>query len=151
MRFNAFYLLAIVLTSCGDSRETNKKMQEGQIVPIVASTTDVPLSDSDLLRVCRGGASFRNGTHVSKIKALNLAVNLAQVSYTRNDGKFFKYDCMVLGNEIKFRMHDEGGPGTGPGNWSGRGSRTTFELRSSEIDFTDDFFDGSTDRETLRI
>jgi hypothetical protein len=104
-----------------------------------------------LLRVCRGGASFRNGTRASKIKTRKIGENLAQISYTRDDGKFFKYDCMILGNEVKFRMHDEAGPGTGPGIWSGRGSKTTFELRPVEIDFTEDFFDGSTDQDTLKI
>ncbi|MDX8357759.1 hypothetical protein [Sphingopyxis terrae] len=117
--------------------------------PVTAAS--VSLSAKDLIRVCRGGASFRNGTAVGRIKAKTTETNLVRISYTRTDGKFFAYDCKVEGNQVRFRMIDEAGPGSGPGSWSGRGSKTTFVLLRAEIEFTDDFFDGSTDVDRVKI
>lgn len=103
------------------------------------------------MRVCRGGASFRNGIPVDVVEARKSGDNLVRLSYTRDDGKFFAYDCKTEGNVVRFRMIDEAGPGTGPGVWSGRGSRTTYEISPAEIEFTDEFFDGSIDQDRIKI
>jgi hypothetical protein len=142
---------SILLASCQqqDHQQVDSKASTDALEPV---SIPVPqLSDRDLIRVCRGAASFRNGTAVNRIKARKSSANLVRLSYTRTDGKSFAYDCMIEGKEVRFRMIDEAGTGRGPGTWSGRGSKTTFEIRPDEIDFTDDFFDGSTDKETIKI
>jgi hypothetical protein len=143
--FASFALSACGQDSPGDAPPTAQAASES------VAATSPPLSAKDLVRVCRGGASFRNGTAVGRIKAKTTETNLVRISYTRTDGKFFAYDCMVEGNQVRFRMIDEAGPGTGPGTWSGRGSKTTFVLLPGEIEFTDDFFDGSTDVDRVKI
>lgn len=141
---------SFALSACGqDTPEDAPPTEQAASEPVTA--TSVPLSAKDLVRVCRGGASFRNGTAVGRIKAKTTETNLVRISYTRTDGKFFAYDCKVEGNQVRFRMIDEAGPGSGPGIWSGRGSKTTFVLFPGEIEFTDDFFDGSTDVDRVKI
>ena len=131
-------LLMISLAACGEPETDNAPSNAKAVEAII-------LSDADLLRVCRGGASFRNGTDVGRIKAMKSDDELVRLSYTRDDGKFFTYDCRTEGDQVRYRMIDEAGPGTGPGAWSGRGSKTTFKVFTDEIEFTDDFFDGSFD------
>jgi len=141
---------SFALSSCGqDTPEDAPPPAQAASEPVTA--TSVTFSAEDLIRVCRGGASFRNGTAVGRIKAKATETNLIRISYTRTDGKFFAYDCKVEGNQVRFRMIDEAGPGSGPGIWSGRGSKTTFVLLRGEIEFTDDFFDGSTDIDRVKI
>lgn len=109
------------------------------------------LADQDLLRVCKAGAAFRGGRNVEGIDAKVTGDQQVRLSYTRDDGKAFAYDCMIDGNTARFRMIDEAGPGTGPGAWSGKGSHTTFKLNSNSVEFTDDFLDGSADTKTIPI
>ncbi len=141
---------SIALSTCGQDIPEDAP-PTAQAASKSVEATSPPLSEKDLVRVCRGGASFRNGTAVGRIKAKTTETNLVRISYTRTDGKFFAYDCKVEGNQVRFRMIDEAGPGSGPGIWSGRGSKTTFELLPAEIQFTDDFFDGSTDVDRVKI
>lgn len=141
---------SFALSACGqDTPEDAPPRAHAASEPVTA--TSASLSVKDLVRVCRGGASFRNGTEVGRIKAKTSETDLVRISYTRTDGKFFAYDCKVEGNQVRFRMIDEAGPGSGPGIWSGRGSKTTFEVFPGEIEFTDDFFDGSTDVDRVKI
>jgi hypothetical protein len=147
----AFLLSACSQQTSDEAAQSPVAVSEPEPEPEPEITATVPLSTKDLLRVCRGAASFRNGTEVGRIKAEATRENLANISYTRTDGKFFAYDCLVEGNQVRFRMMDEAGPGTGPGAWSGRGSKTTFEIFPREIEFTDDFFDGSTDVDRVKI
>ena len=140
--------LGLALSSCGTAEEADDLPAE----PIQeASDPPVELSEADLLRVCRGGAAFRNGHDVGIISARVAGADMVRVSYTRDDGKAFEYECLVEGSEVRYRMIDERGPGTGPGSWSGRGSTTTFKIEGDEIEFTDRFFDGSTDIERLKV
>lgn len=143
-------LASFALSSCGQN-VTDDAPPTAPAVPEQLAATGLPLSAKDLVRVCRGGASFRNGTAVERIEAKTSEANLVRISYTRTDGKFFAYDCKAEGNQVRFRMIDEAGPGSGPGIWSGRGSKTTFVLLPGEIEFTDDFFDGSTDVDRIKI
>ena len=73
------------------------------------------LTAKDIVRVCRGGISFRNGTVLRDISTKQLANGVVRLSYTRNDGKFFRYDCKIEQRIVRFRMIDEAGKGTGPG------------------------------------
>lgn len=143
-------LAALALSACGKNTPEDAPPM-AQAAPGSVAAASPPLSAKDLVRVCRGGASFRNGTAVGRIKSKTTETNLVRIFYTRTDGKFFAYDCKVEGNQVRFRMIDEGGPGSGPGIWSGRGSKTTFVLLNGEIEFTDDFFDGSTDVGRVKI
>ena len=145
--------IALFIGGCSQSQppaDTGEDMIGSS--PRASSPVDLqPLSETDLLRVCRGGAAFRNGIPVGVVKAKKSGANLVRLSYTRDDGKFFAYDCKTEGNVVRFRMIDEAGPGTGPGVWSGRGSRTTFDIFPTEIEFRDDFFDGSADQDRIEI
>ena len=143
--------LALALGSCSNQATSDKDEDRTPEASAPRAEPQNLLSDTDFIRVCRGGASFRNGTSVARIKARKINENIVQISYTRDDGKFFVYDCMTEGNVVRFRMIDESGPGTGPGAWSGRGSKTTFELKPKEIEFKDDFFDGSIDQNRVKI
>jgi len=141
----------LILAACNQSTPADTAEASPERNAASPPERAVSLSDADLLRVCRGGASFRNGTDVGRIQARKSSENMVRLSYTRDDGKFFAYDCMTEGNQVRYRMIDEAGPGTGPGTWSGRGSKTTFKLFPDEIEFTDDFFDGSMDTDRITI
>ena len=145
--------IALLVSGCSQS-EPAVDAGDDTIAPSppAASPADLqPLSEADLIRVCRGGASFRNGIPVDVVKAKTSGDNLVRLFYTGDDGKFFAYDCKTEDHVVRFRMIDEAGPGTGPGVWSGRGSRTTYEIFPTEIEFTDDFFDGSVDQGRVKI
>ena len=105
------------------------------------------LSQDELVRVCRVGQGFRVGRDPDDMSA-SAEGDIVRLAYTRDDGKSFRYDCKVEGNVISMRMIDEGGPGTGPGAWSGRGSTTSFKIEGSSITVRDVFSDGSSDEET---
>ncbi len=148
--------ISITVTGCDSSEKTDAVPETSSesltgISEIEAATSVAKLSDPDLKRVCKAGAAFRNGRSVDGIDSEVTAEQQVRLSYTRDDGKFFRYDCLVEGDTLRFRMIDEAGPGTGPGNWSGNGSRTTFKLNSDSVELTDDFFDGSSDTDTIKI
>lgn len=144
--------LALVISGCSPSEPGEESdLDRAAVSPPAAAREVLSLSDTDLIRACRGGATFRNGTPLGIIKAKKNGDNLVRLTYTRDDGKFFAYDCKTEGNAVRYRMIDEAGPGTGPGTWSGHGSRTTFEIFPNGIEFTDELNDGSTDRKRLKI
>lgn len=149
MRLPIFIALGMMLASCGTKHERNDDAPTQ--LDLEAAVPAVELSEADLLRVCKGGAAFRNGRDVKGIDAHVTERQIVRLSYVRDDGKEFQYDCMVEGNVLRFRMIDEAGPGTGPGTWSGEGSRTTFELSPSGVKFTDEFSDGSSDTKRVAI
>ncbi len=114
--------------------------------------TPVKYADRDLIRICKASAAFRNGRSVAGIQAKVTEEQQVRLNYIRDsDGKAFRYDCLVKGNVVLFRMIDAAGPGTGPGIWSGSGSKTTFKLNPESIDLKDDFLDGSSDVERIQI
>lgn len=143
--------LCLCLAACSQPAPDEVPAPDQTVTPQPVAAPVAVLSARDLVRVCRGGASFRNGTDIQRIKAKKTGENMVRLSYTRTDGKFFAYDCMAEGNAVRYRMMDEAGPGTGPGTWSGRGSKTTFRIFPNEIEFTDDFFDGSTDVDRVKV
>ena len=113
-----------------------------------AYPSEAALSANDLLKVCRIGHAFTVGREPSDTPGKLQRDGTVRISYTRDDGKSFRYDCKIEANVIRTRMIDEGGPGTGPGAWSGRGSTTTFAIAGPKIKIRDVFFDGSTDEQT---
>lgn len=146
MRNFLIFAAALGLAGCGDGGGSSQPSAPAQ--PEVQA---VKLSETDLMRVCKAGAAFRTGRSVKGIDSKVTADQQVRLSYTRDDGKFFRYDCLVEGHVLRFRMIDEAGPGTGPGSWSGRGSRTTFKLNPGSVELMDDFLDGSTDTGTIEI
>lgn len=152
MRLAILFAACAGLAACGNpspSADTTDSTANDTLVQV--QSEPVTLSDADLLRVCRAGAAFRVGRSVEGIDANVTGAQMVHLSYTRDDGKFFRYDCKAEGDTLRFRMIDEAGPGTGPGTWSGRGSKTTFKLYPDAVELTDDFFDGSTDTKRIEI
>lgn len=147
--------LPVLVASCGEPDQPSDLFPahdaKKQLEAASAQLSTEELSDTDLLRVCKAGAAFRVGRSVVGIVATVTDKQQVQLSYSRDDGKHFRYDCRVEGNELRYRMIDEAGPGTGPGSWSGRGSRTTFKLHTDKVELHDDFFDGSTDSDEIAI
>lgn len=146
----ALMLVAAVLglSGCG-GKSSDKATVENVATGDAAASAK--LADLDLIRVCKAGVAFRNGRSVKGIDAKVTEEQQVRLGYTRDDGKAFEYDCLVTGNVLRFRMIDEAGPGAGPGTWSGNGSKTTFKLDSDSVELNDDFFDGSSDSETIAI
>lgn len=136
------------LFACGESDSNDLAIEKIITEDVVAP---IKLVDRDLIRVCKVGAAFRNGRSVQGIHAKVTREQQVFLAYTRDDGKQFEYDCVVIGNVLRFRMIDEAGPGTGPGIWSGKGSITSFKLNPNSIYLKVDFFDGSADSETIVI
>lgn len=148
MRAMIVAVVVFGLYGCGDS---NSDDQATEMVTSEDVAAPIKLVDRDLIRVCKAGAAFRNGRSVQGINAKVTKEQQVSLAYTRDDGKQFEYDCVVEGNVLRFRMIDEAGPGTGPGIWSGKGSITTFKINPNSVDLKDDFFDGSSDSDTIVI
>lgn len=149
MRTLTVVMAVFCLSACGGN-ETEKIGDRASMDSETPSS--VQLSNTDILRVCKAGAAFRNGRSVQGIEAEVTDEQQVRLAYTRDaDGKHFEYDCLVEGNVLRFRMIDEAGPGTGPGRWSGQGSKTTFKLNPTSVELTDDFFDGSSDSDIIDI
>lgn len=109
------------------------------------------LSAADFIRVCKAAQAFRVGRDVSTIKGETTDKDIVRLSYTRDDGKPFRYDCRIDDGQVRTRMIDEAGPGSGPGQWSGRGSTTTFELKDGGIYVHETYPDGSSDADLIKI
>ena len=141
----------LALAGCAESEPTENGTASKELLANSVSPTATVLSNEDMVRVCRGGISFRNGTANARLKVGDVSDGIVRLSYTRDDGKFFTYDCKLEGNMVRFRMIDEAGPGTGPGTWSGKGSTTTFEIFPDAIEFQDQYMDGSNSKERVKI
>lgn len=164
MKARAAILALTVLTAGCDehTRQTNEVDQANQLMVtedrnmVVEPAEQAPLvkpaklSKVDLVRVCRAAHGSAVGRSPTDMKA-SAQGDVVRLSYVRDDGKAFAYDCMVEGNLVRTRMIDEAGPGTGPGEWSGRGSTTTFELLDGAVHVTTTFSDGSKDDQVVTI
>ncbi|MBS7671754.1 hypothetical protein [Croceicoccus gelatinilyticus] len=146
-----------VLAGCNQqSSEELPELYEGEgSVPMEeaeAPAEPVPaLSDADMVRVCKAAQAFSVGRDVNTVNGEKTGENMVRLSYTRDDGKSFRYDCRIDDGEVRTRMIDEAGPGSGPGQWSGRGSKTTFEMRENGIYVKELYFDGSSDEGLVEI
>jgi hypothetical protein len=141
--------MAGVCSACGSSDSQDVAQPEASSTLIKAEQSAAPkLTKQEALLVCKIGQAFRVARDPATIDAKAAPDDLIRLSYTRDDGKFFRYDCMIEGEILRYRMIDEAGPGTGPGTWSGRGSTTTFQIKGAKITLQDVFTDGSSDQET---
>lgn len=137
------------LSGCGSNPSDQATIEN---ISREVGLTPMKYTDRNLIRICKAGAAFRNGRSVAGIDAKVTEEQQVRLDYRRDsDGKSFKYDCLVEGNGVRFRVIDGAGPGTGPGIWSGSGSKTTFKLNSESIEFEEDFLDGSSDTEKIQI
>ena len=146
MRTLLVFLALTLFAGCGENDSGAGDAKEGAATAIVEPEDIEPASalvGDDLLKVCRIGQGFRVGREPATIDARLQSDELVRLSYTRDDGKAFRYDCKIEDNVIRTRMIDEAGPGSGPGVWSGRGSITTFQIDGSSITLRDEFSDGS--------
>lgn len=144
--------LLMFLAGCQPQEADNPVENSSSSVPVDTPTPVARLNADDLVRVCKAGQAFTVGRSIEGMAASLSTDGLVRLSYTRDDGKHFDYDCMVEGNVIRTRMIDEGGPGTGPGAWSGRGSTTTFSaLTPTSVHIKDVYFDGSVDEGTIEF
>lgn len=155
MRRIGMPLVMLSLAACSGAEEIEQQESPASSSQhAIKSTNDISprqLEDSDLLRVCMAGQHHAVGTPIAIMKSSVTARDIVRISYTRDDGKAFQYDCRVSGNVIQFRMIDEAGPGSGPGSWSGRGSTLKFEIDPEGVTLNTTFFDGSTDSERVKI
>lgn len=157
--FRSFLAISILLALCACEQEPSKNLSglseergSRQLVDPDNSAAPVPLlSARDLMRVCKAAQAFGVGRDVTSIKGKKIDENMVRLSYTRDDGKPFQYDCRVEGEQVRTRMIDEAGPGTGPGQWSGSGSTTTFRIRDDGVYVTEVYFDGSSDEGLIDI
>lgn len=146
MRSLILVVAVLGLAGCGESNSHNTTVRQSVATDDVTEpvklddvTEPVKLTDRDLIRACKAGATFRGGRSVQGINAKVMEEQQVYLAYTRDDGKKFRYDCLVEGGVLKFRMVDEAGPGTGPGGWSGRGSLTTFKLNSTSVEINEHY------------
>jgi hypothetical protein len=154
-KFGFYFSLMVAgtLLGCSDAEPSADEVYAGD--PAETADVEMPefpvveLTSEQLVRVCRLGHGFRVGRDPDAMTASLQGDEIVRIAYTRDDGRSFRYDCIVEGSTIRTRMIDEGGPGTGPGVWSGRGSRTTFEINGTTITIRDVFSDGSSDEETF--
>jgi hypothetical protein len=143
-------LLAGLCSACGGQETASRdEPAAGAVDQRATEAVADELTDDQALRVCQLGQAFRVGRDPATISAAAANDDLIRLSYTRDDGKAFRYDCKIEGDVLRFRMIDEAGPGTGPGVWSGRGSQTTFQIGAGKITIEDVFSDGSSDQETF--
>lgn len=139
------------LAGCSDQRAAGASRESAPQTAAASQEAGLDLTPADLVRVCKAAQAFSVGRSVDGIKASVRPDDIVRLSYTRDDGKAFRYDCMVEGNEVRTRMIDEAGPGSGPGAWSGRGSTTTFVLGKGSVRLKQVFSDGSVDEGSINI
>lgn len=60
--------------------------------------------------------------------------NMAFVSYMRNDGTTWKYQCKTDGSTIVWRGVDIDGPGSGPGRWRNEDRVPLSSLQSGSVE-----------------
>jgi len=145
-----FVLLVGFSSACGNP-ETSTDSQPSQADKIERTEevkVTIELTDDQVLRVCQIGQGFRVSREPDTIQTKATPDGLARLTYTRDDGQLFRYDCKIDGSVLRFRMIDEAGQGTGPGMWSGNGSQTTYQISSGKITIQDVFSDGSSDQKT---
>ncbi len=148
-----YYFLIFLLLLAGCSNKAGSMPADDDAGSFRELTEDpvisTDLSEDQKIAVCKAGQAAATGAPVETMKAVPQSDGLVRISYVRDDGKAFAYDCAIEGNRIRQRMIDERGRGTGPGVWSGRGSNETFEIKGNEIIVSTVFFDGSTDLDSF--
>ncbi|RYG96011.1 MAG: hypothetical protein EON58_13010 [Alphaproteobacteria bacterium] len=90
---------------------------------------------AELKTICAKMQNASTGQPEASIAVEVIDTSMATLSYVRDDGKSFRYDCRVNGDRVEHRMHDESGPGT-LGNWR-QNIWHTWERRGGEIVVTE--------------
>lgn len=144
-------LCLMTLPACDNTRTSPSEPEVPSASEAQAEQAEPSLSAVDLVRVCKAGHAFSVGRSVDGMEASTTSDEIVRLSYTRDDGKRFRYDCKVEGGTIRTRMIDEAGPRSGPGAWSGRGGTTTFELTPDSILVREVYPDGSAEEGSIEI
>lgn len=79
------------------------------------SGTSAP-TQAELKTICVKMQNVATGQPEDTISVEVISPTMATLSYVRDDGKPFKYDCRVTGDRVDHRMREEAGPGTS-GEW----------------------------------
>lgn len=88
-------------------------------VPATSEVSSADPTSDELKTICAKMQNMSTGQPIETITVDVVGPALATLSYVRDDGKGFRYDCRVTGDRVEHRMHDEGGPGV-LGQWRER-------------------------------
>lgn len=145
--------IALSLVACGQASPDEGALASEYDATVLEPTASEELAESltqeQIARVCQAGMSSATGAEIPTMSTRVGSDDIVRISYVRDDGKAFAYDCKIEGRIVRTRMLDEAGPGTGPGAWSGGGSKSTYRMDNSSIVIDTVFGDGSTDTETF--
>ncbi|WP_234027460.1 hypothetical protein [Aurantiacibacter arachoides] len=142
------------LMACGQNSNDyggSSGAEEDFLMPTEAELQAEELSPNQLTNICKAGMSAATGAGINSMRTDTDQADMVRISYVRDDGRPFAYDCRLEGHVVRTRMIDEAGPGTGPGNWSGNGSKATYRLENADVTIDTVFIDGSVDSETFRF
>ena len=112
------------------------------------------LSATDLARVCRAAIAAMNGHKPRIMKVMSNKDGVVRIRYNRpSDGKLWKDDCRLSGNQVERRPVDADGPGSGESRWrsSDYGERVTFEIKGPKVEITTHYPDGPPETEGFRL
>ena len=112
------------------------------------------LSATDLARVCRAAIAAMNGHKPRIMKVMSNKDGVVRIQYARpSDGKLWKNDCRVSGDQVEWRPVDADGPGSGESGWrsSDYGERVTFELKGRKVEITTHYPDSPPETEGFRL
>jgi hypothetical protein len=112
------------------------------------------LSATDLSRVCRAAIASMNGHKPRIMKVMSNKDGVVRIRYARpSDGKLWKNDCRVAGNQVEWRPVDADGPGSGESRWrsSDYGERVTFEIKGRKVEITTHYPDSAPEAESFEL
>ena len=112
------------------------------------------LAASDLSRVCRAAIAAMNGHKPRILKVMSNKDGVVRIRYARpSDGKLWKNDCRVSGNQVEWRPVDAEGPGSGESRWrsSDYGEKVTYKIKGRKVEITTHYPDGPPETEGFRL
>jgi len=122
---------------------------------VAAHKPAVPsLSPADLARVCRAAIAAMNGHKPRIMKVVSNKDGVVRIRYARpSDGKLWKNDCRVSGNQVEWRPVDADGPGSGESRWrsSDYGEKVTYKIKGRKVEITTHYPDGPPETEGFRL
>lgn len=145
-------IIGFALASCGGDPASEAEMKSKVLAREIEKLRPVELSNEQRLEVCQAGLAFRGGRSANGISVMLQPDRTVRGRYQREtDSKTFVYDCKFRGAMISFRMIDEAGPETGPGEWSGSGSTTFFTFVGGGVKFYEKYGPNDVISEVVQI
>lgn len=89
----------------------------------------------DNFSLCKAAISTEMGREAKIMKSLKSDPSLPEISYTRNDGKNYRYNCKIEGNRITWRTYFNDYSKTGWGRWRNENgdSVITYEVKEQTL------------------